>query len=144
MIIKELIGNIGKEKKRKERVKAAQKLAVVMGAAAAVGMATGLLLAPKSGKETREEFKKKAVNTIEDIKDTVQKKAEAVKDSTTHAAKDVRNFIKDVHGKKEGVEKDIKNGLHELKQDINETAEDIANEIKRPIRWKKSAITILR
>jgi len=34
----------------------------------------------KSGKEKREDLTKKAVNNVETIKDTVQKKAEAVKE----------------------------------------------------------------
>ena len=36
-----------KEKRKKERVKAAQKIAVGMGVVATVGVATGILIAPK-------------------------------------------------------------------------------------------------
>jgi len=40
-----------------------------------VGVAIGILFAPKSGKETREDLKNKTVNTVETIKDLAQKMA---------------------------------------------------------------------
>jgi len=128
MILNDLIDLVSKEKRKKERVKVAQKLAVGMGVVAAVSVTTGILFAPKSGKETRECLKKKAVNTVETIKDTIQKKAETVKDSAAHAAKEAYNVIKDVQGKKEIVKKDIKDDYHEMTQDIHKTAEIIPNE----------------
>lgn len=81
MILRDLLGLVSKEKRKREIVKAAQKFAVGTGVVAAVGVATGILFAPKSGKETREDLKKKAVNTVATIKDTFRKKAETVKDS---------------------------------------------------------------
>lgn len=129
MILNDLLDLVGKEKRKKERVKAAQRFAVGMGVVAAVSVTTGILFAPKSGKETREDFKKKAVNTVETIRNTVQKKAETVKDSAAHAAKVAYNVIKDVHEKTESVKKDIKDGYHEMTQDIDKTAEIISNEL---------------
>ena len=134
MILRDLLDLVSKEKRKKERVKAAQKVTVGMGIIAAVGVATGILFAPKSGKETREDLKKKAVNTVVTIKDTVQKKSEAVKDSAADAAQKASNAIKDVHGKTERVKKDIKDGYHEITQDIHETAENISNEPNKPVK----------
>ena len=48
----------------------------------------------KSGKEKREDLTKKAVNNVETIKDTVQKKAEAVKDSADDVAQKASNASK--------------------------------------------------
>jgi hypothetical protein len=53
MIWRDLIDLARKEKRMKERVKAARKFAVRMGAAATVGVGIGIILAPKAGKETR-------------------------------------------------------------------------------------------
>jgi gas vesicle protein len=108
MILGDLLDLVSKEKRKKERVKTARKLAVGIGSVAAAGVATGILFAPKSGKETREDLKKKAVNTVETIRDKVRKKAEMVKDSAVHAAQEAGNAIKDVHGKAEGVNKSVK------------------------------------
>ena len=134
MILRDLLDLVSKEKRRQERVKAAQKFAVGMGVVAAVGVAIGIIFAPKSGKETRADLKQRAINTVETIKDTVQKKSEAVKDSTAHAAQEVSDVIKDVHGETERVKKDIKDGYHEITQDIHETAENISNEPNKPVK----------
>jgi gas vesicle protein len=134
MILRDVLDLVNKEKRKKERVKAVQKFALGMGVVAAVGVATGILLAPKSGKETREDLKNKAVNTAETIKDTVRKKAEAVKDSAAHAAQEVRNVMKVVHEKTEGVKKDIENGFHEITEDIHKTAENISNELNKSVK----------
>lgn len=59
MFLEDSLDLVSKEKRKNESVKAAQKFAVGMGAVAAVatvGVATGILFAPKSGKETREDL----------------------------------------------------------------------------------------
>ncbi|MHB8064398.1 MAG: YtxH domain-containing protein [Ruminiclostridium sp.] len=134
MILRKLLDLVNKDKRKKERAKAVQKFAVGISTAAVAGVAAGILFAPKSGKETRENLKKKAVNTVGTIKDTVEKKAEAVKDSAAHAAQEVSGVIKDVHGKTEGIKKDIKNGYHEITQDIHKTAENISKEIDKSVK----------
>jgi len=133
MILTDLLALVNKDKKKREKVKAAQKFAVGMGVVAAVGaagVATGILCAPKSGKETREDLKKKAISTVE----TIQKKVETMKDSAAHAAQEVSNVIKDVHGKTEDVKNDIKDGYHEIEQDIHKTAENISNELNKSVK----------
>lgn len=117
MILRDLLELVSKEKRRKERLKKAQKFAVGMGVVAAAGVATGILIAPKSGKETREDLKNKAVKAVETIKD-----------SAAHAAEEVSNVIKDVHAKTEDVKKDIKDGYHEI------TAKNISNEFNEAVK----------
>ena len=78
MNIRELIESANKEKKKKERAIAAQNLAVGMGVVATLSVATGILFAPKSGKETRELIKKKAVDTAETVKEIIQKKSDLI------------------------------------------------------------------
>jgi len=112
MILKDLIELVSKERRRQERVKTAQKFAVGMGILTA-GVATGIIFAPKSGKATRADLKNIAANILENIKDTVQMKAETVKDCAANAAQEAGNGIKDVKGKTEGVKKHLKDGHHE-------------------------------
>ncbi|HWP96058.1 MAG TPA: YtxH domain-containing protein [Syntrophomonadaceae bacterium] len=102
MILRDLLDLVSNEKRKRERVKTAQKFAVGMGVVAVVGIATGIFFAPKSGKETREDLGKSAVSTVAAIKDTVQQKTETVKNSAALAAQEVCNVIKDVHEKTEG------------------------------------------
>lgn len=133
MIIRDLLDLASKEKRKKERIKSAQKIAVGMSAVAVAGVATGILIAPKLGKSTWGDFTRKALNAVESLKDTVQQKAETVKDSSAHCAQDACNVITGVHGKTEGVKKDIKKGYHEITRDIHKTAENIEHELNKPV-----------
>ncbi len=134
MSIRNLLDMVSKEQRKKEKEKAAQKFAVGMSVVAVAGVATGMLIAPKSGKETRENMKIKAVNAVETIKDTVHKKVETAKDSAAYAEQEIANIIKDIHGKTEDVKKDIKDGCHEITQDIHKTAENISNELNKSVK----------
>lgn len=93
MIFGDLLDLVNKKRRQKERVRTVLKFTAGICIAAAAGLAKGILTAPKSGKETREELKKKAVETMEAIKETVHKKAESVIDSAAHAAHEVSEVL---------------------------------------------------
>ena len=146
MNFKELLNLVHKEKKKNERVKVAKKFAAVVGILTTVGVATKLLFATKAGKKVQENLKKKAVETVEIIKDSVQKKAETVKESAVLAAKEVSNAIKDVHGKTESVKKEVKEGTKEIAKDIHKTEENISNDVniqaKRVINYSNTILNL--
>lgn len=76
MIIRDIVDMVNKEKRKTERTRAAKcaaGYALGLVAVAAVGVAVGMLFAPKSGKETREDIKEKVTDSIETIKDKAQK-----------------------------------------------------------------------
>jgi hypothetical protein len=65
MVFKGLLNSLNKQNKRRQAMKSAQQIAVGVGVvtlAAASGVATGILLAPKSGKETRDNLIGKGAN----------------------------------------------------------------------------------
>jgi len=130
MISKDLLNLVTKKSREKNRVKVAKSFALGMGIAATVGATLGILFAPKLRNQTPEGLRRKAVDTVEDIKDTVQKKAETVKKSVSHVAEEVYHVIKDNQRKTEAVKKDIKDGSHEISKDLQEAAENISNELK--------------
>jgi gas vesicle protein len=134
MIIRDLLDAVNQEKRKKEREKAAKKFAVGMGVVAAAGVTTGLLLAPKSGKEIREGMKKKAIDAVENVKETVQKKAEMIKDCAVHAEQEASNIVEDVHEKTEALKKEIKEGQHDITEEIHKTAGHIAKEINKSVK----------
>ncbi|MCX5780142.1 MAG: YtxH domain-containing protein [Firmicutes bacterium] len=134
MIFKELMDSIGKEKRRQKRVEAAQHYAKGMFIAAALGVATGILLAPRSGKETREDMKKKAMMCMEKMRDTFHHQTEMMKHSAAHLEEEAAQVIKDVAEKTEAVKKDLKSGTHEVAQDIRETAGKVADDINKSVK----------
>jgi gas vesicle protein len=128
MTLKDLQDLINQEISKKDKVKTVRKFAVGIGIAAAGGLVAGILIAQKSGKETREDLKKKTGNTIESVRDRVKKKAEAVYGSATYAAQGACDVAEDVHAQTEGVKEDIRNGGCKITQDLHKTAENITNE----------------
>ena len=60
---------------------------------AAIGAGLGLLFAPKSGKETREDLKKKFDEVMEDVKNI---KAEDVKESIVKKVNELQKELKDL------------------------------------------------
>lgn len=78
MAIRDYFENVRKERERAEKRDSAVKIAYGLTIGAALGAIGGLLLAPKSGKETREELATKAKETADSTKETLAEKKEAL------------------------------------------------------------------
>jgi gas vesicle protein len=108
MSIRDLVHLARLGKRRYARKASAQKWAAGIGiatTAAAVGVVTGILIAPKSGEETRAELKKKAAKSASAVKDAIADKAEAVKDFATEKAHEATNTLRIAHPKAESSKK---------------------------------------
>lgn len=134
IIARNLLEIVNNEKRRSDSMKTTQKFIIGIGIVAAVGVAAGILLTLKLGKETREDLKKKAIITVRDINDSLQKKAEAAKNFSANSAQDISNTIEDFYKKTDGVKKDIKDGYHEITQDIHKTADNISNDLNESVK----------
>ena len=86
MILKDLVTTSKKERLRQQRAKAAQNIATGALIGVAAGAALGTLLAPQSGKQTREDIKKFA----EDAADKVKAAAGTIRDCAQIAADDIK------------------------------------------------------
>ena len=130
MIIREMFEMIGKEKRRKQRIQNAKTLAIGISAAAAAGLAAGILFAPKSGKETRKDIKEKAKEVVDNTKDAAVKNARALKESAAEAVQGISDVLKDAHEKKVAVDEALKEGSRDVSKVIHETSEKIAEDLK--------------
>ena len=95
MVLDDMLDAINKRKRKREREKTAKRIVAGVSAAAAAGIAAGILIAPKSGKETRDIIKKKAVDTTGTIKDAVQRSAEKIKNSASNVAAGISGIATD-------------------------------------------------
>lgn len=90
--------NSKKERLKRERINLAKKIAVGTAAGIAAGSAGGILLAPKSGKETREDIANTA-NTVavktSQIKDTALNKVAATKSKIAEAKEKISKYLAD-------------------------------------------------
>lgn len=88
MFIKDYLEN----KKRKERNETVKTVVLAAGVGIAAGLTAGVLLAPKSGKETRADIAKKAEKAAEMAKNA----AIAVKEDLLHKEEQLENNIKEL------------------------------------------------
>jgi len=100
MVMKEFVGRITRERKRRQKIETAKKVAAGAGIAAAIGAAAGILLAPKSGKETRADIKNKASEVTEKTRETVHEKYDKVKEAAEQASKGIHDVIREARAKK--------------------------------------------
>lgn len=123
-----------------------KKFALGAGIAAAAGYLAGILTAPQSGKETREDIKNTAVTTIREaekqlkrlhteLNDTIAAAKEEAERLTGKAKKELDAAIE--------VSKDAKEKIREILSAVHEgRAED--KELQRSIRDAKKAIAHLK
>jgi len=72
MAILEMFEKVKKQRKAAEQKKALKNVAVGAALGATVGAVAGILLAPKSGKETREEIALAAKDAVEKAKEKIE------------------------------------------------------------------------
>ena len=91
----------------KNRKKAARNTATGLGLGVALGAIAGLLFAPKSGKETRQDIKVAAEKAAQVVKEAAEKGAEVVKEKAHEASEFAKEkaqvateFAKEKLGKK--------------------------------------------
>lgn len=77
-----------KDAQRKARRKRNANVAAGVAAGAAIGAAAGILLAPKAGKETREDIKIKSGEIATKVKDTTNRAVSAVKEKMAKSEND--------------------------------------------------------
>jgi gas vesicle protein len=89
---------------------------------AIVGLAAGILTAPKSGKETRadlklkaEDMKNKATDVMDDVKDTATKRADDIKNKATDVVEDVKDNALDLKERAEKAAAGAKEGFYSKK-----------------------------
>ncbi|WP_180946862.1 YtxH domain-containing protein [Peptostreptococcus faecalis] len=80
-----------REAEKKKRKEKALKYAKIAAASATVGVVSGVLIAPQSGKETIGDIKEGASNTGKAIAET----SKSISDKTTQSIEDTKSKIKD-------------------------------------------------
>lgn len=104
--------------------KAGIALGTVVGAIG--GFVTGILVAPKSGKETREDIK----NGADRAKDISLEKAEELKEKTSQVASDVAEKAKGVVG-------DVGDRAKNVAEDVTSKAEEVKGRVEQAVEGAK-------
>lgn len=112
-----------REQKRREKAKIAKVAGITAVVGTSLGVAAGVLFAPKSGKETRADIAEKTVKAKDEIvekskvfKENIAVKAEAGKNNLVEAKNKISQYLA---SKKEGTA----NELNEINEDLVEETE---------------------
>lgn len=108
MIIRDLLNLAISEKKKRSKKARSQKLVVGIGAAttaAAIGVVTGILIAPRSGKETRANLRKKSIKSVASVKNAIEDTAEAVKKLADNVGEEAADASQGVQAKADSAKK---------------------------------------
>lgn len=102
MGLKDIIEKNKKERAKKERKKVVKKVAIGSISGLLAGMVGGVLFAPKSGRETREEISnaskeaaQNAKNKANDLKSKTEETADTLKNKTLEAKSKIAEYIKE-------------------------------------------------
>ncbi|MCR1952210.1 YtxH domain-containing protein [Clostridium sp. DSM 100503] len=98
------------KKKRKKRKKVIKATALSTIAGGAVGVLSGLLLAPKSGKETRQDIKEK----IDDFKNSTVERKENFKRNISESKNKIKDYLKE-----KNKELDIEDNIYNRTEEKN-------------------------
>lgn len=134
MNVKEILDSFGKNKREQARAEEMQRFAVGVGIAAIAGITTGLLVAPKSGKEMLAEMKSKAIGAMHTISNFIQAQSDALKDAAADTAETVSDAIEDVEGKTAGVVTEMKSGYRKIKNDVDKSNRNISKKLHESVK----------
>ena len=114
MKIRDMLEKRMKEKRRKQRAKIVMKVTVGAIAGIATGVVGGMLMAPKSGKHTREDIAKtakdlgeNAISKAVEIKETLDNKVIKTKNNVTMAKEKIAKYIADKKAEKNEDEDEV-------------------------------------
>ncbi len=99
--------------------------------AAAAGFAAGILLAPKSGKETREEIRARALDTKGQLEDKADEAMDVMKEGAARAEAEARDMAKSVKKSAGAVAAEANYLGHEAKERMGRVAEGTKQDAKK-------------
>lgn len=105
---------------------------------AAGSFIAGVLLAPKSGKKTRQELKKKVVDYKDSVLeseelDRVKKGAASVKEELVDGVESMKHIAKDASGDARRTAERVKEEAAHRAKAIKENVSQTTNDVKRPL-----------
>lgn len=111
MRLSQLLEEKRKAKKRQAMAKTAKTVGITAVVGASVGALGGILFAPKSGKETRDDIKNTAIDANEkmkvkasEAKTKISEKIQEGKGNLSEANSKIKDYIKNKRNKSEAVE----------------------------------------
>lgn len=156
MSLKDVLLEARRERERRARNETVRKIAVGTVIGSVLGAASGLLFAPKAGKETREDIANYAKNTTEDVRLKAGEAYDTLREKEARLRTDIKDKYETFVDRNMTELDPVKEDLQNLKQDVNsllknakkvavrkvkdkaedakEAAEDVAEEVEESVK----------
>ena len=77
-----------------------------------------------------QDFAKKAIDSVENVKDDILERADAVKKTVVHVSQQADRDMLKAYDKTENMKKDIKHGANEISKDMHRTVVRISKDLR--------------
>lgn len=130
-----------REHERRQKAEDVKKLAVGTMIGAGIGSLLGILFAPQSGEETREDIVEKSKEVTEKAKDVVDQKLEEAKELQAKAKEELQAKLDEINSKKIDMKKEaldkLEDGIADAENLLVDVDKKIAEEKKDAKEEKK-------
>lgn len=123
-MVKKYLEEKRKRARREENLKTAKNVAVGTAIGTFIGAITGILFAPKSGKETREDIANKTKEVAGNIKEAVNEQMEVAKKIQGKVKDEIKQVYTDIKEKKKVLPEDLEDSEDVVIVEGNEETEE--------------------
>ncbi len=123
-MVKKYLEEKRKRARREENLKTAKNVAVGTAIGTFIGAITGILFAPKSGKETREDIANKTKEVAGNIKEAVNEQMEVAKKIQGKVKDEIKQVYTDIKEKKKVLPEDLEDSEDVVIVEENEETEE--------------------
>lgn len=123
-MVKKYLEEKRKRARREENLKTAKNVAVGTAIGTFIGAITGILFAPKSGKETREDIANKTKEVAGNIKEAVNEQMEVAKKIKGKVKDEIKQVYTDIKEKKKLLPEDLEDSEDVVIVEENEETEE--------------------
>lgn len=133
MSIKDYFVAKQREIERKKRLDTASKVGLGLALGSLVGSALGVLFAPKSGKETREDIKDIAEKSVDTIKAKTNELSETVQETYNEAKNKFNKFSEEKLTDLRRVASDVEDKTEEVKDKASKKVNEVKSEAAKGV-----------
>lgn len=119
MSLRDVLHEARRERERRSRNDAVKKIAVGTIIGSVIGVASGLLFAPKSGKETREEIADFARDTTDEVKLRAEEAYDTLREKEARLRDDIKGKYEEFVDRNMTELEPVKEDLQNLRGDVN-------------------------
>lgn len=119
MSLRDVLDQARRERERRERGDTAKKIAVGTIIGSIIGVASGLLFAPKAGKETREDIAEFARDTTDEVKLRAEEAYDTLREKEARLRDDIKGKYEDFVDRNMTELEPVKEDLQNIKGDVS-------------------------